>query len=121
MSDTSYDATPRDSIPIQSYMDGVFRLIIFIYAFALSALVVSKGYPLITLLLSLLIILTISFNYYTINNVSKVLFNIPGYNPVNTIFYYVATTILALIYIVFMYVIISPFKKRKFKFGNGMV
>jgi hypothetical protein len=114
------EATPRDLIIVQSYMDGVFRLIIFIYAFSLSALVVSKGYPVITLLLSLLIILAIAYAYYTIGVVAEVLTNIPAYNPINIIFYYIGTTLLALIFITFIYVIIKPFDKKKQKFNTSL-
>ena len=109
----SSDATPRDLVIIQSYMDGVFRLIILIYALSLSALTFTHGYPLITIILSILLIMSISYAYFTLATVGNILLKIEGYNVFNLIFYYVSTTLLLLLFITIMFSIIKPFNKSK--------
>ena len=109
---TSSDATPRDLVIIQSYMDGVFRLILLIYALSLSALAFTRGYPVITLLLSILIIMSIAYAYYTLAVVGGILMQIDGYNIFNLIFYYIGTTLLALLFVAIMFFIIQPFRRK---------
>lgn len=112
------DLTPQALIGLQSYMDGVFRLIILIYSLSLAALAFSKGYLIISLILSLMILLSIAYGFYTIVTVGAVMKKIPGYNPVNLIFYYVETSFLILLFLSVMYYLVKPFKRKNKRVGK---
>lgn len=113
------DATPRDIVIVQSYMDGVFRLIILLYALALSVLAFTRGYIVITLIISAMIILSITYAYFTLIVVGGALMDVEGYHPFNVIFYYIMTTFLAILFLVIIFFFIKPFQRGRKSKGAG--
>ena len=106
------DFNTRDMILLQSYMDGVFRLIILIYSLSLAALAFTQGFRVITLILSCLILTSLAYAFFTLATVGSVLLKIDGYNKLNVVFYYVGTGLLTLLFFAILFNFIKPLQSK---------
>jgi len=103
----------RDIIALQAYMDGVFRLIIFMYSLALGVLALTYKYKFIFVLLFLVIVFCISYAFFTLATIGDILLSVDAYNRFNLAFYYIETILLTLLFCTITYYLISSTKKKK--------
>jgi len=113
---TSLDKT--DIVYLQSYIDNVFRLIIFIFGLSISILFFIEQNYFIELLVSIMILMSIAYSYYTIYKVGNLLYKTPEYSEFNLSFYYIETTCLLLLYITLMYVYFRKIIRKKTYFDK---
>lgn len=104
-----------DSVWLQTYLDNVFRLSIFIYGLSISVLFFTDQNYLIEILVSIMIIFSLIYSYYIIKTVGDVLLTRDNFSYFNIIFYYVETTCLLLLYFVLLYIYYQRIIKKKHK------
>lgn len=119
------EVTPMEIIMIQSYIDGVFRLIIFVYSLALGVLAFTHEYIFIFTVLFFIIVFCIIYGFFTLVTVGNILLEVDGYNKFNMAFYYIETILLTLLFIGILYYMIQPFKnkdrKKLFSFDKSKI
>lgn len=112
------NVSAADLIMLQSYMDGIFRLIIFIYSLALAVLAFTHKYIFIFVVLFLIIVFCIVYAFFTLVTVGSILLEFEDYNKFNLAFYYIETILLTLLFGGILWYIIRPIrgiKERKSK------
>jgi hypothetical protein len=102
---TGISGSYRDLITLQGYMDGIFRLIILTYSLCIAALAFARGYTIISVILSLIIVLSLSYAFFTIATVGAILLTFSGYNIFNLLFYIISTVLLTLLFFATVYYI----------------
>lgn len=103
----------RDVIALQAYMDGVFRLIIFIYSLSMAVLAFTYKFPFIFTILFLVIVFCLSYAFFTIATIGGILITLEGYHPFNLAFYIIESILLTLLFLGILYYFVNPFKLKK--------
>lgn len=97
-------------VSLQNYIDGVYRLIVFIYLLSMSVLHFSHEHVSIVIITSLMIILSLMYGFYITYEIGAILLKHEGYNAFNIVFYWLQTIFLLVMYCILMYFYYFPLK-----------
>jgi hypothetical protein len=86
-------------IAIQTYIDNVFKLIIFVITLALASMALTGGHIIIWTISTLMTGTSIAYGFYICYNFGKLLLSYPGYNSINLIYYYVQIFLITVLYL----------------------
>ena len=99
----SKDLTFERILLLQSYVDSVFRLIIFIYTLDIAVLIATKGHIFVWIISTLMVVLSIAYALWITFSLEKLMSDYPGYSMVNIWFYYAQVVLMVALYFAMFY------------------
>lgn len=93
--------TWRDAMIIQNHRDNTFRLVVFILSLSIGILTYAHNHARYAVIATCCVLITITLAYaiQVLVVTTRVLRRIPGYSAFATSFYYIATSLLTLMFV----------------------